>query len=52
MLFEPAVKEHFNRWNPKSGLSEYKKAIKRLNDFCNKRQRYFLQNMNQYFEKK
>ena len=50
LLFDPAIGEHYNRWNPDSGLKEYKKALKRLDDFCENRQDYFLKNMKAYFK--
>ena len=49
-LFNPAIKEHYDRWNSINGLDKYKKALNRINTFCKNRQYYFKQNMNEFFE--
>ena len=49
-LFNPAIKEHYDRWNSIDGLDKYKKALKRIKGFCENRQYYFKQNMNEFFE--
>jgi len=51
-LFEPAVEEHFNRWGNTDGLTKYNRGINTLQTFCEKRQAYFLSNMNDYIESK
>jgi hypothetical protein len=49
LLFAPAIEEHYNRWNPDGGLSEYEKALSRLDNFCEHRHEYFIENMKAYF---
>jgi hypothetical protein len=49
-LFEPAVKEHYNRWDPDDGLSNYKDGLSRIEKFCNERPEAFKQNMKAFFK--
>ncbi len=50
LLFDPVIQEHYRRWNPDHGLKDYKRALKRLDKFCENRHESFIQNMNAYFQ--
>ncbi len=50
-FFKPAVEEHYLRWGDDDGLYKYEKGLKRIEDFCDNRQKYFILNMNKYFKK-
>ena len=49
-FFQPVVEEHYNRWGDEEGLYKYNKGLKRIEDFCADRHKYFILNMNNYFD--
>ena len=48
-FINPAIEEHYRRWGDPDGVYKYNKGLKRIKDFCLYRHKYFILNMNNYF---
>ena len=51
-IFEPAIKEHYDRWGDPDGMSKYNKGISKIQTFCERRQSYFKSNLDKFIVSK